>query len=163
MERPPVLTNLLLLYLLLFVLFLLGSTVVLYPFENVARIMSFLAVALGGGVVGVVILAVIQVKLLTKESVWLQPASERFGTILANGVVFAWLCGIGVLIFVLLKARGSMETVVGAIFVVLAGGLIGRYLQTSWWSKSWLGYGVGFTIALVLMLTSIVVISMVKS
>jgi hypothetical protein len=157
------LTNLVLAYLLLVVLLLFGSIIVLSPFDSATQILTLLGLIFGGTLVGAFLVGVIQVKLLTKESIWLKPASESVGTILINSVVFVWLCGIGFLIFVILKATESTAARAGVIFVLLAGAGLGRYLQKRFWSSSWLGYGISFVAVLLVIVAGAVASVLLKS
>jgi len=157
------LTNFLLLCVGVLVALWLGLAVVFPPYDSAASAITYLALVAGSGLLGSVIAGIVQAKLISRESVWLQPVSEGVGTILANSVVSLWLCGIGVIFLVLLKARGSTDTVVGAIVLVVAGAGLGRYLQKRWPSKSWLAYGISFTAALAAVLAGLVTAKMLRS
>jgi len=155
MARPVVLTNLLFTYVALLVLLLIGLIIFFYPFDSAAKILAFLALIFGSNVVGALVVAVIQTKLASKESIWLQPVSARTTTVLVDSVVLVFLCGIALLLFALLKAKGSTSTVSASILVLLVGAAIGRYFQKRLSSKSLLPYGISFFGALVVILAGL--------
>ncbi len=145
MKRPIVLTNFLLLYLIVLVFLLFGVGIAFYPFDSAVELLIFLGLLVGINLFGAVLASIVQAKLIGKDSIWLQPASERVGKILINSIVTIWLCGIGVIILVMLKAvGGSTGALVGVTVLLLAGAGLGRYLQKRFSSKSWLPYGISF-------------------
>jgi hypothetical protein len=158
------LTNFLLLCLGILVALWLGLAVVFPPYDSAASAITYLALVAGSGLLGSVIAGIVQAKLISRESVWLQPVSEGVGTILANSVVSLWLLGIGVLMFVMLHAkRGATDVVVGTIVLVVAGAGLGRTLQKRWSSKSWLAYGISFTAAFMAVLAGLATTKLLRS
>jgi hypothetical protein len=158
-DRKSVLTNFSLLYLMVVVVLWVGLGVALYPFNSATDLLVFLAGVLGIGLLVVVVAAVLQVKLISKNSVWLQPASNRVGSILVNTVVLVWLCVVGFLFFVLLNTKESNSRLFGVAFAVLAAIVFGRYLQKRFSIRSLLPYGISFLAALIAVLAVFVAIA----
>lgn len=160
MKRPIVLTNFVLFYLVVLVLLLFGLGIAFYPFDSAVELLIFLGLLIAINALGAVTAGIVQVKLISKDSIWLQPASEKVGRILINSVVLIWLCGIAFIIFVILKAKGSTGALVGVIVLLLMGAGLGRHLQKRFSSKSWLPYGISFFGALVAILVLVAAIGM---
>src|SRR3970040_2027444 len=107
MVRRAGLTNLVFAYLAVLLVVAFVLFVFFFPFDSAVKILGFIALLFALNVVGSFVVAAIQTKVLAKESVWLQPASERAGTVLVNSVVVLWACGAGFLLFVIFKATPS--------------------------------------------------------
>jgi hypothetical protein len=152
MARFVALTNLIFAYLVLLLLLAFGLFVVFYPFNSGAKVMGFVALVFASNVVGAFVVAVIQTKLLTKESIWLQPVSEQAGVLLINSLVLLWLSGVGFIAYVILRTTQSTAVQAGIVLALLAGAGLGRHLQRRYWPRSWVGYAVGSLGALLVLL-----------
>jgi peptidoglycan/LPS O-acetylase OafA/YrhL len=152
MVGMPKLTNGLLLGLIGLVLLWVGVAAVFSPFDSASELLAYFAFIAATGFLGGVIAAIVEARPGRKESIWSKPPSQRTGTLLINSVVFIFLCGIGILTFLLLQAKGSSGTVTGAILALFAGAGLGRYLQKRFSSRSLLPYGLSFFGAFVVML-----------
>lgn len=149
-------TNGLLLCLMVLVLLWLAAAAVFGPFDSASEMLSYFAFIAGTGFFGAVIAGIMEARSRGKESIWSTPASPRVRALLINGVVSVFLCGIGLLTLLILHAKGSTTTVVGAIVALLAGAGFGRYLQKRSSSKSLLPYGLSFFGAFVVMLIAFI-------
>ena len=143
-------------YLVLLVLGSLGLGVFFFPFEGAINLGTFFALLVGINVVGAVIANIFRAKFVSGGSIWLQPVSTKFTSILVNGVVAIWLGIVGLLMIMLLEGKETITIISVAILFFLNGIGSGLYIQKR---NSWnflLPYGVGFLGALLL---SIVIIA----
>jgi hypothetical protein len=150
------LTNGLLLGLMLLVLLWVGAAAVFGPFDNAQEMLAYFAFIAATGLLGAGIAGVVGARPRGMDSIWSKAPSSRVVAVLINSIVSAFLCGLGILTFLILHAKGSTATVTGAILAVLAGLGFGRYLQKRSSSRSLLPYGLGFLAAFAVMLIAFV-------
>ena len=94
--------------------------------------------------------------ILNEKSMWRNQVTGRVGARLVNGVVFIWLCVVGLLFYILL---GEQEPINAATFggtFVFLGIVIGRYLQRRSPNYFLLPYGLSFS-AMLMLITLVII------
>jgi hypothetical protein len=119
---------------------------------NISTFMAFSAGAVLFSVFTFFVVARIESHIHNKRSIWLQPTSERVSKTVINSVVLLWLCFVGLVVAVILKAANSLSVTAGTIVILLIGFVYGWYLKRHFASHSLLMYGVSYVGALILIL-----------
>jgi len=135
-----------------------GVAAVFGPFDSAQEMLAYFAFIAATGFLAAGIAGVVGARPGGKDSIWSKNPSPRVVAVLINSVVSAFLCGLGILTFLILQAKGSTATVTGAILALLAGLGFGRYLQKHFSSRSLLPYGLSFLAAFAVMLIAFVAI-----
>ncbi len=140
------LTNVALLFLIVWVAFLVGFAFVwqIYGSEHLV------ALGLGGFAIFLVAYTSVGVSIRKNPNgAWLQPVSANTGRVITNVVVTLWLCVVaGLLIFILSHLEKTRALIVLALF--LAGGIgLGKLIKSKMSSGTLLPYGISFLVALI--------------
>jgi hypothetical protein len=134
-------TNLDFAYFAVLVAQLVIAAAFLHPFNDVGKTVGIIGVMLAVNFLAIVALAFLRVKVIPRDSAWLQPASQHIGTLVLNTVTVLLLALLALMTYAILATKGSPGVVWTAVLVVVAAGFVGRYFQKRSRTKSLLPYG----------------------